>query len=90
MSQQLTFADSEFSSKRRQTRKEKFLSRMDKLLPWPQLLDVIEPVYPKVGYWSDLDKFVADYWDVAFSMEQLKAINLLINKKQFRAYLNRN
>ncbi|AFH94509.1 IS5 family transposase [Providencia stuartii] len=49
MSQQLTFADSEFSSKRRQTRKEKFLSRMDKLLPWPQLLDVIEPVYPKAG-----------------------------------------
>jgi IS5 family transposase len=30
MSQQLTFADSEFSNKRRQTRKEKFLGRMDK------------------------------------------------------------
>ncbi|MDX7597840.1 hypothetical protein SJU68_15795, partial [Aeromonas caviae] len=29
MSHQLTFADSEFSSKRRQTRKEIFLSRMD-------------------------------------------------------------
>ena len=28
MSHQLTFADSEFSSKRRQTRKEIFLSRM--------------------------------------------------------------
>ena len=49
MSHQLTFADSEFSSKRRQTRKEIFLSRMDALLPWPQLLDVIEPYYPKAG-----------------------------------------
>ena len=49
MSHQLTFADSEFSSKRRQTRKEIFLSRMDSLLPWPQLLDVIEPYYPKAG-----------------------------------------
>ena len=49
MNQQLTFADSEFSSKRRQTRKEIFLSRMDKLLPWPQLLEVIEPFYPKAG-----------------------------------------
>lgn len=29
MSHQLTFADSEYSSKRRQTRKELFLSRMD-------------------------------------------------------------
>jgi|GEM_PF-1360431 hypothetical protein len=43
MSQQLTFADSEFSSKRRQTCKELFLSRMDNLLPWPQLLEVIDP-----------------------------------------------
>jgi IS5 family transposase len=49
MSQQLTFADSEFSSKRRLTRKEIFLSRMDTLLPWPQLLGNIEPVYPKAG-----------------------------------------
>lgn len=42
-----------------------------------------ETVPPEVGYWSGLDKFFADYWDVDFSMEQLKAINLLINKKQF-------
>lgn len=49
MSQQFTFADSEFSSKRRQTRKEIFLSRMDNLLPWSQLLEVIEPFYPKAG-----------------------------------------
>lgn len=49
MSQQFTFADSEFSSKRHQTRKEIFLSRMDNLLPWPQLLKVIEPFYPKTG-----------------------------------------
>ena len=34
MSHQLTFGDSEFSSKRHQTRKEIFLSRMDQLLPW--------------------------------------------------------
>ena len=32
MSHQLTFADSEFSSKRRQTRKEIFLSRMALLI----------------------------------------------------------
>ncbi|WP_457802774.1 IS5 family transposase [Vibrio cholerae] len=49
MSQQLTFADSEVSSKRRQTRKENFLSRMDNPLPWSQLLEVIEPFYPKAG-----------------------------------------
>ena len=31
MSHQLTFADSEFSTKRRQTRKEIFLSRMEQI-----------------------------------------------------------
>ena len=49
MSQQLTFADSEFDSKRRQTRKEKFLGRMEKLVPWQRLESVIEPHYPKAG-----------------------------------------
>jgi len=38
MSHQITFADSEFSSKRRQTRKELFLSRMDQLLPWQDMV----------------------------------------------------
>ncbi|PSL10252.1 IS5 family transposase [Marinobacterium halophilum] len=49
MAQQLTFADSEFSNKRRQTRKEKFLGRMDKLIPCARLEAVIEPHYPKAG-----------------------------------------
>ena len=32
MEQQLSFADNEYQHKRRQTRKEKFLGRMDKLI----------------------------------------------------------
>lgn len=49
MNHQLTFADSEFFSKCRQTRKEIFLSQMENLLPWLQLVKVIEPFYPKAG-----------------------------------------
>ena len=49
MSHQLTFADSEFSSKRRQTRKEIFLSRMEQILPWQNMTAVIEPFYPKAA-----------------------------------------
>ena len=30
-------SDSEFTSKRRKTRKELFLSRMNELIPWQQL-----------------------------------------------------
>ncbi|OSA07167.1 IS5 family transposase, partial [Klebsiella pneumoniae] len=47
MSHQLTFADSEFSTKRRQTRKEIFLSRMEQILPWQNMVDVIQPLYLK-------------------------------------------
>lgn len=49
MEHQLTFADSEFSSKCRQTRKEIFLSRMNALLPRSMFLEFIRPVYPKAG-----------------------------------------
>ncbi len=49
MDHQLTFADSEFNQKRRRTRKEIFLGRMDKLIPWKRLESIIEPHYPKAG-----------------------------------------
>ena len=49
MDHQLTFADSEYCSKRRQTRKEIFLGRMESLIPWQRLESVIEPHYPKAG-----------------------------------------
>jgi IS5 family transposase len=49
MDQQLSFADSEFINKRRQTRKEKFLGRMEMLVPWQRLEAVTEPYYPKAG-----------------------------------------
>lgn len=49
MEHQLSFADSEYQSKRRQTRKEKFLGRMEALVPWQRIEAVIEPYYPKPG-----------------------------------------
>ncbi len=49
MDQQLSFSDAEFTQKRRQTRKEIFLARMDKLIPWHRLETIIEPHYPKPG-----------------------------------------
>lgn len=49
MDHQLSFADSEFSQKRRKTRRELFLERMNKMIPWQRLESVIEPHYPKSG-----------------------------------------
>ena len=46
---QRTFADLEYDTKKRVTRREKFLARMDGLIPWEQLEARIEPFYPKAG-----------------------------------------
>ncbi len=44
---QATFAELEYGAKKKKTRREKFLERMDGLIPWKELEDVIEPHYPK-------------------------------------------
>ncbi|MFP7891522.1 MULTISPECIES: IS5 family transposase [Pseudomonas] len=44
---QMTFADAEYAGKRKQTRKELFLSEMDQVVPWKGLIALIEPHYPK-------------------------------------------
>jgi len=31
------------------TRRAQFLSDMDRMLPWPELIAVVEPFYPKVS-----------------------------------------
>ena len=47
MTHQPSFAQAEFATKKKITRREKFLARMETLIPWAQLLAVIEPFYPK-------------------------------------------
>ena len=44
---QLGFSDAEFVAKRKKTRREKFLTEMDQVIPWSSLMALIGPVYPK-------------------------------------------
>ena len=46
MTHQPSFSQAEFATKKKITRREKFLARMETLIPWTQLLAVIEPFYP--------------------------------------------
>jgi len=46
---QLSFAAYEFSQKKRVTRREKFLTEMERVVPWARLEAVIEPKYPSTG-----------------------------------------
>ena len=47
--EQPMFADLEFENKKRKTRREMFLERMDELIPWQRLEARIRPYYPKAG-----------------------------------------
>ena len=46
---QPTFAELEYQGKKRKTRRELFLQRMDGLIPWQRLEQRIRPVYAKPG-----------------------------------------
>lgn len=44
---QMTFAEAEFANKKRKTRREIFLERMDKLIPWAKLEKKLRKHYPR-------------------------------------------
>ncbi|XMR50574.1 hypothetical protein ACLK13_18425 [Escherichia coli] len=68
MSHQLTFADSELSSKRRRTRKEIFLSRMEQILAMAKHGGMIQPSYLKVAAGGDLIRWKPCYAFTACSI----------------------
>lgn len=47
MSEQRTFAGLAWDSKKKVTRRERFLAEMDAVIPWPELLALVAPHYPK-------------------------------------------
>jgi len=46
---QITFSELEYENKKRKTRREKFLERMDALIPWEKLEKKVRRHYPKRG-----------------------------------------
>jgi transposase, IS5 family len=46
---QTTFASAAWDKKGKITRRERFLTEMDAVIPWSRLLGLIEPHYPKAG-----------------------------------------
>jgi transposase, IS5 family len=49
MSRQASFSDVEYANKKRRTRRELFLAEMGAVVPWAELLAVVEPHYPRPG-----------------------------------------
>src|SRR5215510_14310509 len=45
MRNQMTFSDIEYEKRKRVSRREVFLQKMDGLIPWSELIEVIKPYY---------------------------------------------
>jgi IS5 family transposase len=46
---QISFSEAEYAKKKKQTRRELFLAKMEQVVLWARLIEVIEPHYPKSG-----------------------------------------
>ena len=46
---QVSFSQAEYDKKKKRTRREIFLEKMEQVVPWVRLMEVIEPHYPKSG-----------------------------------------
>ena len=46
---QLGFSDYELTTAKKQTKREKFLSYMDMVVPWQALIELIAPLYTKTS-----------------------------------------
>ncbi|HBP53966.1 MAG TPA: hypothetical protein DD643_06325 [Synechococcus sp. UBA8638] len=46
-----SFADFEYESKKRRTRREKFLKQLEVLIPWGKLMEQLRPYYPSAAKW---------------------------------------
>jgi IS5 family transposase len=44
---QLSFTQAEFTHKKKQTRRDRFLNEMEQVVPWARLIEIIIPHYPK-------------------------------------------
>ena len=44
---QVSFSQTEYEKKKKRTRREVFLEKMEQEVSWARLMEVIEPYYPK-------------------------------------------
>ncbi len=47
MKRQISFAEAESHGKKRVTRRQRFLTEMESVVPWTRLIAQVEPYYPK-------------------------------------------
>ena len=47
MKDQITLTDVEYGNRKKTTKREKFLNKMEEIIPWKAWVEMIRPYYPK-------------------------------------------
>ena len=47
MKDQITFTDVEYGNRKKTTKREEFLNKMEEIIPWKAWVEMIRPYYPK-------------------------------------------
>jgi transposase, IS5 family len=90
MGNQRTFASMAWNGKGKVTRRERFLAEMDAVIPWPRLLRLIEPHYPKAGNGRQplgLEKMLRSYFlQQWFNLSDPQAEDAIYDSESMRRF----
>ncbi len=90
MGKQQTFAGLAWKNKGRVTRRERFLSEMNQIIPWSLLVSLIEPHYPKAGRGRQplgLDKMLRIYLlQIWFDLSDPQAEDAIYDSESMRRF----
>jgi IS5 family transposase len=94
MPQQLTFAEAEYSAKKKVTRREQFLTEMEQVLPWSAMQALIKPHYyreeargpghPPIGLERMLRMYLLQQW---YSLGDEALEDAVYDSNAFRVFL---
>jgi len=91
MGNQRTFASMAWNGKGKVTRRERFLGEMDAVIPWPRLVRLIEPHYPKAGQGRQplgLEKMLRIYFlQQWFNLSDPQAEDALYDSESMRRFV---
>ncbi len=90
VAKQQTFAGLAWQNKGKKTRRERFLAEMDSIIPCPELLELIEPYYPKAGHGRPplgLEKMLRIYFlQIWFNLSDPAAEEAIYDSESMRRF----
>ncbi len=90
VAKQQTFAGLAWQNKGKKTRRERFLAEMDSIIPWPELVELIEPYYPKAGHGRPplgLEKMLRIYFlQIWFNLSDPAAEEAIYDSESMRRF----